>query len=302
MHEEDQYLAVLKKVLIDGHQRIDRTSTGTLSLFAPHPFKFDLSQSFPLFTTKKVFFRGIVEELLFFIRGNTDSRLLAAKNVHIWDLNTSPDFLASVGLSHYTPGLMGPMYGFQWRFWGSSYDHETGLPIVCDSTVDQLKHVLDLITHDPFSRRIVMSCWNVSDLAKGCLHPCHILVQFYVHNQTLHCHVYQRSIDIMAGLPFNVASYALLVSIIAHVTHLSPGTLTYSFGDLHLYLNHIDAAKIQIERTPTPFPTVKIVKPFVHTHTHTVSDMIKFCESLCFDDFVLENYHPAEKIAIPFNA
>lgn len=295
---EEQYLYLLKNVLKNGEKRSDRTNTGTLSLFAPEQFKFDLSHSFPLFTTKRVFFRGIVEELLFFLRGDTDSGLLSAKNVHIWDQNSSREFLDSVGLTHYKANLIGPMYGFQWRFWGASYDPLTGKPT--NDGIDQLANTLRLIKNDPFSRRIIMSCWNVKDLASGCLNPCHILVQFYVSKDgVLHSHVYQRSIDIMAGLPFNIASYAMLTQIIAHITDLKPGFMTYSFGDVHLYMNHIDAANIQIQRTPQEFPELKIAKK---PDSQEISDLVKFCEELCFDDFILENYKPLGKIPISFNA
>lgn len=293
--EENQYLNLLQKLITDGEQRSDRTATGTYSLFAPEPFKFDLSKSFPLLTTKKVFFRGVIEELLWFLKGETDSSLLSSKNVRIWEQNSSRDFLDSVGLSQMKTNLIGPMYGFQWRFWGASYDDSTGKPI--GQGHDQLDKIIQLIKNDPFSRRIVMSCWNVSDLSHGCLNPCHILVQFYVSGEFLHSHVYQRSIDIMAGLPFNIASYALLNHIIAYVTNLKPGVLTYSFGDVHLYSNHLEAAKIQIQRIPNEFPQVKIIKPF----DKTLLSEVTFCESLRSDDFVLQNYNPQEKITIPFN-
>jgi thymidylate synthase len=295
---EHQYLDLLKNVLENGQKRSDRTNTGTLSLFAPDQFKFDLFESFPLFTTKKVFFRGIVEELLFFLRGDTDSGSLSSKNVHIWDQNSSREFLDNVGLTHYKTNLIGPMYGFQWRFWGASYDPLTGKPT--SDGIDQLKTVINFIKTDPFSRRIVMSCWNVKDLSAGCLNPCHILVQFYVSTDgLLHSHVYQRSIDIMAGLPFNIASYAMLTQIIAHITDLKPGTMTYSFGDVHLYLNHVDAATIQIQRTPQQFPQLKITKK---PKSQEINDLVKFCEELCYDDFVLENYNPLTRIPISFNA
>lgn len=261
--EEAHYLDLLRKIKNDGHAR--QTRNGVVhSLFSAH-LSFDLGQSFPLLTTKKMFLRGIFEELKFFMLGKTDSKLLENKGVNIWKGNTSREFLDSVGLHHYPEGQMGPMYGHQWRRFGA--------PIVTDEKeetgVDQLQNVIDLLIADRFSRRILMTTYNPAQTDQGVLPPCHgIAIQFGIEGtDRLCCHMYQRSCDTFLGCPFNIASYALLVHIICILvncrlspgeTTLCPGTLTMSFGDYHIYEQHLDAVNIQLERAPKSFPQLRI--------------------------------------------
>lgn len=289
---EESYLALLQNVMCNGEHRQDRTSTGTLSLFAPPPLTFDLQKGFPLYTTKKVFFRGIFEELLFFIRGQTDAKILQDKGIHIWDGNTTSEFLNNVGLP-YQEGEMGPMYGFQWRSWGASYPDNHG-------GFDQLHAVVKALLEDPTSRRIVMSSWNVSDLDKMCLNPCHVLVQFYVSKgKQLDCHMYQRSCDLMAGNPWNVAGYALLTTLLAHITGLIPGNVTLSFGDAHIYKNHLDAVKIQVQRLPRPLPNLVVKK---HPPQGSIEERIHYLEAIEFNDLLLTGYDPHPKLNVELNA
>jgi thymidylate synthase len=274
-HEEYQYLDMINDIIKNGVKRDDRTKVGTLSKFGSM-MKFSLKDSFPLLTTKKVFWKGVVEELLFFIRGDTNSKHLEEKGVKIWEANTSREFLDNNNFKDKEVGDMGPLYGFQWRHWGAKYiDMNTDYR---GQGIDQLKECIRLIREDPNSRRIVISAWNVGDMNDMVLNPCHILIQFYVANNELSCLMYQRSVDCGLGLPFNIASYALLTHIIAHVTGLELGELTVTTGDTHVYLNHIEQLKIQILRTPKPFPKllIKTEPKDIDLYTYQDFDLIGY--------------------------
>ena len=233
-----QYLQLAQHVLQHGSDKPDRTGVGTRSVFGWQS-RYDLAQGFPLITTKKLHIPSIVHELLWFIKGETNIAYLKANNIRIWDEWADAD------------GELGPIYGKQWRDWRGA----DGTPH------DQLAEVLRLITHQPDSRRIIMTAWNPSDIAQSALPPCHILSQFYVANHTLSCQFYQRSADIFLGVPFNIASYALLTHILAHLAGLKPGVLVHSLGDAHIYRNHIDSVKLQLSRQPRPLPTLRFINP-----------------------------------------
>lgn len=230
-----EYLQLLETVLRQGIPRDDRTGVGTLSTFGGQ-LRFDLQRGFPLLTTKKVFFRGVVHELLWFLRGETNVRPLQEAGVHIWDEWAD------------AAGELGPIYGRQWRAW----------PGPDGSTIDQLGRVLEQLRCDPNSRRHVVSAWNVAQLQEMALPPCHVLFQFHVAQGRLSCHLYQRSADVFLGVPFNIASYALLANMVAQVTGLGVGELFISFGDVHLYANHIQQARTQLQRKPRPLPTLQL--------------------------------------------
>lgn len=250
-HEEHQYLSLVSRVIAEGETRPDRTGTGTLAVFAPQPsLSFSLKNgTLPLLTTKRVFMRGVLEELLWFVAGKTDSKLLTERDVHIWDGNGSKEFLESRGLGHRREGDLGPVYGFQWRHFGAEY-------IDCDADytgkgVDQLADVIDKIKNNPTDRRIIMSAWNPKDLPQMALPPCHMFCQFYVSmpsstsssRKQLSCHMYQRSCDLGLGVPFNIASYALLTHMIAKVTDCEASELTLAMGDAHVYRDHVEPLK-----------------------------------------------------------
>lgn len=288
---ERQYLNTMKNILENGEKRIGRNG-GTLSTFGQH-MKFDLRNGFPLLTTKKMFFRGIVEELLFFLRGETDSSKLEEKNVKIWSGNTSAEFLKNRGLD-YAPGVMGPMYGFQWRFFDGEYDvNEKGRPYVekgCEvrDSVDQLSNVIELIKNDPTSRRILMTDYNPKQAEEGVLYPCHsIILQFYVQDGFLDMFCYNRSQDFFLGVPFNIASSSLLQTIIAKVTGLTPRYFNLSMGDVHIYDGHIDAVKEQLSRIPYNFPEMRINKEI-----SSVEDI----EDLEYEDFIVSGYFSHSRI------
>ena len=287
IHEEYQYLQLISKVLEHGEYRNDRTGTGTVSLFG-ETMRFDLSTHFPLLTTKRTYWKGIVEELLWFIRGSTNANELAAKNVKIWDGNGSREFLDSVGLSDNEEGDLGPVYGFQWRHFGA--DYKTMHDSYDAQGIDQLQDVIDQIKNNPTSRRIIMTAWNPSALKKMALPPCHLMCQFYVNNGKLSCQMYQRSADIGLGVPFNIASYALLTCLIAHFTDLTPGEFIHVIGDAHVYTNHIDALKIQLTRKPYDFPTINI-----NNTPKTIYDVTS-------DDITLNNYRCHPKIHMDMSA
>jgi thymidylate synthase len=259
------YLNLLKHVLENGSPKQDRTGTGTLSCFG-YQMRFNLAQGFPLVTTKKCHLRSIIHELLWFIKGDTNIHYLNENGVTIWDEWADQD------------GDLGPVYGKQWRSWGTP-DNQV---------VDQIAQVITNIQKDPDSRRLIVSAWNVADLPKMALAPCHCLFQFYVANGTLSCQLYQRSADIFLGVPFNIASYALLTMMIAQVCGLKVGEFVHTFGDVHLYLNHIEQAKTQLARDPFPLPTMLL------------NPDIKNINDFRFDDFVLKDYqsHPAIKAPI----
>lgn len=273
-HEEHQYLNLIRTILAEGEHRPDRTGTGTRSIFAPPQLRFSLSKPgpsptsaptpvLPLLTTKRVFLRAVLAELLWFISGSTSSVPLSEAGVKIWDGNGSREFLDRVGLGHREEGDLGPVYGFQWRHFGAEYvDAKTNYT---GQGVDQLADVVHKLKNTPFDRRIIMSAWNPADLGKMALPPCHMFAQFYVsypqgrdNKGSLSCLLYQRSCDMGLGVPFNIASYALLTHILAHATDLNPGTLVHTMGDAHVYLDHIDALNEQLGREPNDFPELGI--------------------------------------------
>ncbi|KAJ3255944.1 Thymidylate synthase [Boothiomyces macroporosus] len=245
--DEQQYISLIQAILKTGEKRGDRTGTGTISIFAPTNLRFNLA-SFPLLTTKRVYLRPVFEELMFFIRGQTDAKILSDKGVKIWDKNGSREFLDSRGLN-YREGDLGPVYGFQWRHFGAEYKG-------CDYDYtgqgkDQLRDVINSLIHNPTDRRMVMSAWNPADLDKMALPPCHMFSQFYLTNdKKLSCQLYQRSCDVGLGVPFNIASYALMTMMIAHALGYQYGEFVHCMGDAHIYLNHVDALTEQIKREP----------------------------------------------------
>ena len=279
---ELQYINLIKHILENGISKDDRTGIGTLSIFG-YNMKFNLRESFPLLTTKKVYWKGVVEELLWFISGSTDSNKLKEKGVKIWEGNSSREFLDRRGLTHYDQGDIGAGYGFQWRHFGAKYTN------MYDSYegqgIDQLKDVIYKIKNTPDDRRIIMSAWNPADIDKMALPPCHIFVQFWVdtNKKELHSQMYQRSCDVGLGVPFNIASYALLTCIIAKLCDLTPGDFHYCMGDTHIYKNHIDAMKLQITRDPYDFPKINI---------KDITDI----DNIKFDDIELIDYKYYENI------
>ena len=253
---ELQYLEILSKLIINGHKRKTRNGI-TYSDFGKQII-FDLTQGFPILTTKKIFLRGVFEELKFFLLGKTDTNELSQKGVTIWNQNTSKEFISSVGLD-YKVGDMGPMYGFQWRYYNADYK---GADLSYQGQgIDQFNNIIKLIKEDPSSRRILMTTYNPIQASQGVLYPCHgLIIQFYVENEYLSCHMYQRSADWFLGCPFNISSYALLLHVVAKLTNKKPKKLMMSFGDVHLYEEHLDSAKIQISRIPFKFPKLEIKK------------------------------------------
>ncbi|WFD06035.1 thymidylate synthase [Malassezia vespertilionis] len=294
-HEEHQYLSLVADVMRDGVHRADRTGTGTRAIFAPHTtLKFDLrGNTLPLLTTKRVFSRGMIEELLWFISGNTDANWLAERNIHIWDGNGSHDFLTKRGLGHRREGDLGPVYGFQWRHFGAQYvDADTDYT---GKGVDQLAQVIHQIKTNPTDRRILLSAWNPPDLPLMALPPCHILCQFFVVPPTedeaqegklpqLSCQMYQRSCDLGLGVPFNIASYSLLTHLIAHVTGCEAAEFTLAMGDAHVYLDHIEPLKVQLQREPREFPKLKLMRK------------VDNIDDFRLEDITIENYHPHSKL------
>ncbi|KAL7420072.1 Thymidylate synthase [Cryptotrichosporon argae] len=300
-HEEHQYLDTIARIISTGQARPDRTGTGTLALFAPPALRFSLAGgALPLLTTKRVFVRGVVEELLWFVSGKTDGQLLSARGVGIWDGNGSREYLDRVGLAHRRVGDLGPVYGFQWRHFGAQYE-------TCDDDytgkgVDQLAQVIDKIQHNPTDRRIVLSAWNPKDLALMALPPCHMFCQFYVTlsdasipgaRNKLSCLMYQRSCDLGLGVPFNIASYALLTHMVALVTGTDAHELVLQMGDAHVYADHVEPLKTQLEREPRPFPTFRFARS---------AEEIGDIDGFRADDFVVENYKPHGKIEMKMSA
>ena len=266
-----QYLDLLRLVRDTGVEKHDRTGTGTRSVFG-HQMRFNLEDGFPLVITKKTHLKSIITELLWFLRGETNVRWLQERGVTIWDEWAD------------TNGELGPVYGYQWRSWParpSSTKEENG-------TIDQIANLVRDIQKNPDSRRLIVTAWNPADVPRMALPPCHCLFQFYVANGKLSCQLYQRSADIFLGVPFNIASYALLTMMVAQVTGLKPGEFVHSFGDAHLYLNHLDQANEQLSRQPYPLPTMRL-------NPH-VTDLFAFQ----YEDFTLENYqsHPGIKAPI----
>ncbi|KAL3419755.1 thymidylate synthase [Phlyctema vagabunda] len=299
-HEEYQYLDLIREILETGEHRPDRTGTGTTSLFAPKPLKFSLSSAsgtpiLPLLTTKRVFLRAVIAELLWFVSGSTSSIPLAEAGIKIWDGNGSREYLDSVGLSHRDVGDLGPVYGFQWRHFGADYvDAKTDYT---GKGVDQLAEVIHKLKHNPYDRRIILSAWNPKDLKLMALPPCHMFAQFYVSfpkvadgekpRGHLHCQLYQRSCDMGLGVPFNIASYALLTHMLAHVSNLIPGTFTHTMGDAHVYLDHVDALKVQLIREPRTFPELEITR-----------EKGGSIDGWKVEDFVVKGYEPHKGIAM----
>src|SRR5437762_466309 len=230
-----QYLDLISHILDHGSRKNDRTGTGTLSVFG-HQSRFDLADGFPLLTTKKLHFKSVAYELLWFLRGESNTRYLKEHGISIWDEWADQT------------GELGPVYGYQWRHW----------PAAGGGEVDQIRTVIDQIHKNPDSRRLIVSAWNVADLPRMALAPCHLLFQFYVQDGALSCQMYQRSADVFLGVPFNIASYALLTMMIAQVTGLAPGEFVHTLGDAHLYLNHLEQAARQLTREPYPMPAMRI--------------------------------------------
>jgi len=256
-HPEKQYLNIVRQILGTGVQKGDRTGTGTLSVFGTQSRYCLRNGTLPLLTTKRVFWKGVLEELLWFLRGSTNAKELFEKNVFIRDTNGSRNFLDKMGFTDREEGDLGPVYGFQWRHFGADY-----VNMRTDYTgqgVDQISQLIETIRSDPNNRRLILSAWNVKDLPLMALPPCHCFAQFYVANGELSCQLYQRSADIGLGVPFNIASYALLTHILAHYTGLKAGEFVHSTGDTHIYLNHIEPLKLQIEREPKPLPKLEIL-------------------------------------------
>ena len=257
-----QYLNLLQRILDEGAQKGDRTGTGTLSVFG-HQMRFDLSEGFPLLTTKKLHLKSIVHELLWFLNGDTNVKYLQENGVRIWNEWADED------------GDLGHIYGYQWRSWP---DYDGG-------HIDQISEVVRQIKEDPNSRRIIVSAWNVADLNKMNLPPCHLLFQFYVANGKLSLQLYQRSADTFLGVPFNIASYALLLMMMAQVCGLEPGEFIHTTGDTHLYLNHLEQARLQLTRTPRPLPKMKI------------NPDVKSIFDFKYEDFELVDYDPYPHIS-----
>lgn len=283
-YTESQYLSLLKEVLYKGEERNCRNGI-TKSLFGKS-LKFDIREGFPLLTTKKMFLRGIIEELLFFIKGETNSKLLENKMINIWKGNTSRTFLDSIGMKDRIEGDMGPMYGYQWRYYNSTYDTQNMKPI--EHGIDQLQNVIDTIIKDPYSRRILLTSYNPLQCSEGVLYPCHsIIIQFYVSESFLDMYCYNRSQDLFLGVPFNIASSSLLLMLIAKVTKLIPRYLTIGMGDIHIYKQHYEAVENQIQRLQYKFPNIKIKNV----------ENLKDIENLTYEDFELIEYlyHPAIK-------
>lgn len=300
-----QYLDLLQDIKDNGTLKTDRTGTGTKSVFG-RQMRFDLSQGFPLITTKKVFLRGIIHELLWFLRGDSNIEYLVKNNVHIWDEwpfkaylqatnqeipeQNSPEwneklttFTEQIATDHEFAkkyGELGPVYGYQWRHWPSRDGGE----------IDQISELIETIKTNPDSRRMIVSAWNVADIqemAKAGLPPCHSLFQFYVADGKLSCQLYQRSADTFLGVPFNIASYALLTVMIAQVTGLKPGEFVHTLGDAHIYLNHQKQVELQLSREPKPLPTMKLNPQITSIFDFTI------------DDFTLEGYEPHPGIKAP---
>ena len=258
------YLDLMRNVLEHGARKSDRTGTGTLSVFG-HQMRFDLSERFPLVTTKRVHMKSVIHELLWFLQGSTNVRYLKENGVTIWDEWADER------------GELGPVYGHQWRSW----------PAPDGKRIDQIAEVVSQIRSNPDSRRLIVSAWNVADIPRMALAPCHALFQFYVCDDRLSCQLYQRSADIFLGVPFNIASYALLTMMVAQVTGLKPGEFVHTFGDAHLYVNHLDQARSQLSREPRELPVIRL--------NPSVADLFAFR----YEDFTLKGYDPHPPIKAP---
>lgn len=259
-----QYHQLLQRILDEGHPKQDRTGTGTLSVFG-HQMRFDLSQGFPLLTTKKLHLKSIIHELLWFLRGETNIHYLKENGVRIWDEWADES------------GELGPVYGHQWRSWTGASGEQ----------IDQIQQLVDQIKNNPDSRRLIVSAWNVADVSKMALPPCHLLFQFYVARGRLSCQLYQRSADVFLGVPFNIASYSLLTLMMAQVCELEPGDFVHTFGDAHLYNNHLEQTREQLTRELRSLPTMQI-----NPEVRSIFDFK-------YDDFTLVNYDPHPHISAP---
>lgn len=258
------YLDLVRHVLAHGTRKTDRTGTGTVSTFG-YQMRFDLAQGFPLLTTKKLHVKSIIHELLWFLKGETNVRYLRENGVTIWDEWADPN------------GELGPVYGAQWRSWPASDGRR----------IDQVGQIVEQIKTKPDSRRLIVSAWNVGEIERMALPPCHILFQFYVADGRLSCQLYQRSADIFLGVPFNIASYALLTLMVAQITGLAPGEFIHTLGDAHLYSNHLEQAGLQLQRQPRPLPALRL------------NPEVKSLFDFCFEDFTLLNYDPHPGIKAP---
>jgi len=259
-----QYLDLMDRILTEGVDKSDRTGTGTRSIFG-HQMRFDLSQGFPVVTTKKVHLRSVIVELLWFLRGSTNVRWLQERGVSIWDEWADPE------------GELGPVYGHQWRSW----------PTPDGRHIDQIASVVDALRRNPDSRRHIVSAWNVGEVADMALPPCHALFQFYVADGRLSCQLYQRSADVFLGVPFNIASYALLTELVAKIVGLAPGDFVHTMGDAHLYANHFEQARLQLTRTPRPLPILEIAEH--------VTDL----DQVDYTDIAVQGYDPHPLIKAP---
>ncbi|HJA98404.1 MAG TPA: thymidylate synthase [Candidatus Alistipes avicola] len=296
-----QYLDLLRRIQREGIVKNDRTGTGTRSVFG-HQMRFDLQQGFPLLTTKKVFLKGVIHELLWFLKGDTNIKYLLDHDVHIWDNDafryynelcvrhgvlplTREAFLEAVcreepsSIEGYLLGDLNHVYGYQWRSW----------PNPDGGAIDQIRQVIETIKNNPDSRRMLVSAWNVAEVDDMALPPCHVLFQFYVANGRLSCQLYQRSADTFLGVPFNIASYALLTMMVAQECGLQPGDFVHTLGDTHIYLNHFDQVAEQLSRTPRPLPTMRL-----NPEVRSVFDFR-------YEDFTLENYDPWPAIKAPMS-
>jgi thymidylate synthase len=260
-----QYLDLLQHILDNGAEKGDRTGTGTKSVFG-YQMRFNLQEGFPLLTTKKLHVKSVIYELLWFLRGETNVRYLQEHGVRIWNEWADPE------------GELGPVYGSQWRSWRGGDGH----------TIDQIAHVIQQIQTNPNSRRLIVSAWNVAEIDRMALPPCHALFQFYVAQGELSCQLYQRSADVFLGVPFNIASYALLTLMVAQVCNLQPGDFVHTFGDVHLYLNHLEQARLQLTRQPYPLPQMQI------------NPQVRSIFDFQYDDFTLVDYqaHPHIKAEV----
>lgn len=293
------YLDLLRRIKEEGVVRGDRTGTGTRGVFG-HQMRFDLGEGFPLLTTKKVFLKGVIHELLWFLKGETNIKYLVDNGVHIWDNDAyryynelcvrhgvlpvdRETFLAAAGVESpiegYCFGDLNHVYGYQWRSW----------PKPDGGFVDQIAQAVDLIRRNPESRRIIVSAWNVAEIEEMALPPCHVLFQFYVAEGRLSCQLYQRSADTFLGVPFNIASYALLTEMMAQVCSLRPGEFIHTLGDTHLYLNHLEQVDEQLARTPRPLPRLRL------------NSDVKSVFDFCYEDFTLEGYDPWPAIKAPMS-
>ncbi|KAL0839764.1 hypothetical protein ABMA28_016403 [Loxostege sticticalis] len=281
-HEEYQYLDIVRKIIETGDKRVDRTGVGTLAVFGAMQRYSLANNTLPLLTTKRVFLKAVIHELLWMISGSTDAKALAAKGVHIWDANGSRDFLDNLGFTSREEGDLGPVYGFQWRHSGAQYiDAKTDYS---GQGVDQIQNIIETLKKNPADRRMLICAWNPSDLSKMALPPCHCLAQFHVASGKLSCLLYQRSADMGLGVPFNIASYALLTHMMAHITNLQAGEFVHTMGDTHVYLNHVKPLTEQLTREPRPFPTLKFARK------------VESIDDFKFEDFIVEGYNPHPKI------